>query len=66
VPGELFIKLAQRPKILLDGAFGRKRGAEARLPARAADVLGRPGAWSFGPTLWSTSVMTRRTAGIGG
>ena len=47
-------------------ALKRKRGDEARLPARATDVLGRPGAWSFGPTLWSTSVMTRRTAGIGG
>ncbi len=43
-----------------------KRGDEARLPALTANVLGRPGAWSFGPTLWSTSAMTRGTAAIVG
>jgi hypothetical protein len=49
-----------------DAEFDGKRGDEARLPARASDVLGRPGAWSFGPTLWSTSAMTRRMADIVG
>ncbi|MBV1798712.1 transglycosylase SLT domain-containing protein [Siccirubricoccus sp. G192] len=43
----------------------RKRGVEARLPAGWVDVLVRRGAWSFGPTLWSTLTMTRRTAAIG-
>jgi hypothetical protein len=42
----------------------RKRGDEARLPARAVTMLGRPGARSFGPTLWSTLMTTRRTADI--
>ena len=43
----------------------RERGDEARLPARWVDVLGRCGAGSFGPALWSTLAMTRRTAAIG-
>jgi hypothetical protein len=43
----------------------RKRGGEARLPPWAVDVLGQPGAWSFGPTLWSTLMMMRRMAAIG-
>jgi hypothetical protein len=54
-------------KLMLKNAFGvlvRKRGDKARLPARALTVLGRPGARSFGPTLWSTLMTTRRTAGI--
>ena len=42
-----------------------ERGDEARLPARWVDVLGRCGAGSFGPALWSTLAMTRRTAAIG-
>ena len=66
-PGYRRSKPPMRPKLDgFTGAIDRKRGDEARLPARAADMLGRPGAWSFGPTSWSTSVMTRRTAGIGG
>jgi transposase len=44
--------------------FVRKRGVEARLPSRAMDVLGRPGAGSFEPTSWSTLMTTRRLAGI--
>ena len=43
-----------------------KRGDEARLPARAVNVLGRPEAWSFGLTLWSTLMTTRRVVGIVG
>jgi hypothetical protein len=43
---------------------GGKRGDEAGLPARAVTMLGRPGARSFGPTLWSTFMTTRRTADI--
>ncbi len=43
----------------------RKRGDEARLPARGMNVLGRGGARSFEPALWST-LMTTRTAGIAG
>ena len=46
-------------------AMNRERGDEARLPARWVDVLGRCGAGSFGPALWSTLAMTRRTAAIG-
>ena len=49
-----------------DGRKYRKRGAEARLPAWVVDVLGRPGAGSFGPALWSTLMMTRRLVAIGG
>ena len=37
----------------------RKRGEEARLPARAVNMLGRLGAGSFEPTLWSTSMTVR-------
>ena len=40
----------------------RKRSFRARLPGRVMDVLRRRGAWSFGPALWSTLAMTRRTA----
>lgn len=44
----------------------RKRGDEARLRAWAVNMLGLPGAGSFGPTLWSTLMTTRRVAGIAG
>ena len=47
-----------------DGIDNRKRGDEARLPARVVTVLVRPVAGSFGPTLWSTLMTTRRTADI--
>ena len=43
-----------------------KRGVEARLPLRAVNVLVRPGAGRFGPTLWSTLMTTRRLSGIAG
>jgi hypothetical protein len=43
-----------------------KRGDEARLSARDVYVLGRRGAGSFEPTLWSTLAMTRRMPDIGG
>lgn len=44
----------------------RKRGGEARLPARVVKALVRFGVGSFEPTLWSTSMTTRRVAGIAG
>ncbi|MFL5332202.1 MAG: IS66 family insertion sequence element accessory protein TnpB, partial [Geminicoccaceae bacterium] len=44
----------------------RKRGDEARLPARVVNMFGRPGAGSFEPTLWSTLMTTRRVVGIAG
>ena len=44
----------------------RRRGAEARLPAWGSSMLVGPGAGSFGLTLWSTLLMTRRLAAIGG
>ena len=43
-----------------------KCGDEARLPARGLSMVGLPGAGSFGPTLWSTLMTTRRVAGIAG
>ena len=46
--------------------MNRKRGDEARLPARVLNVLCRFGAGSFELTLWSTLVTTRRVAGIAG
>jgi hypothetical protein len=50
----------------LFAAMRRKRGDEARLPARVLNVLCRFGAGSFELTLWSTLVTTRRVAGIAG
>ena len=50
----------------LKGALRCKRGDEARLPAGALSMLGLPGAGSFGPTLWSTLMTTRRVASIAG
>lgn len=44
----------------------RKRGEEARLSVWAVTVLGRRGAGSFKPTLWSTLMTTRRATGIAG
>ena len=43
---------AQRPAV-------SKRGEEARLSVWAVTVLGRPGAGSFKPTLWSTLMTVR-------
>ena len=43
-----------------------KRRFRARLPAWVVNVLGRRGAWSFEPALWSTLRTTRTAAGIAG
>jgi IS5 family transposase len=59
-------KLGAVPEGRLRMQIERKRSEEARLPARAVNMLGRPGAGSFEPTLWSTSMTTRRAAGIAG
>jgi D-arabinose 1-dehydrogenase-like Zn-dependent alcohol dehydrogenase len=52
--------------ILSAGRTSVSAGDEARLPERAVNVLGRPGAGSFGLTLWSALMTTRRVAGIAG
>lgn len=56
----------QRREGALDRRIYRKRSVDGRLPARAVIVLGRPGAGSFGLTLWSTLMTTCGVAGTGG
>ncbi len=57
-------ELRHANEILRKASVYRKLGDEARLPAWSVTVLVRPGAGSFGPTLWSTLIVTRRAAGI--
>lgn len=46
--------------------LNRKRSLGAILPARVVNVVGRFGAGSFEPTLWSTLMLTRGAACIAG
>ena len=48
------------------GYLGSKRSDEARLPARALNVLGRLGARGFELTLWIALTTTRRASDIAG
>ena len=58
--GDTLFEVESVDLLRAEGELLCKRSDEARLPGRAVNMLGRPGAGSFEPTLWSTLMTTRR------